>query len=561
MDMQEKIWLKNYPPAVPAEIDLSASASYTSLVTLMEEAMRKFADRPAFQMLEEELSYQQWREASYQFAGYLQTLGMKKGERIALMMPNIFQYPISVMGAHLAGCIVVNCNPLYSARELAFQLKDSGATAIVIVENFAHTLAEVIHDTAVRHVVVVAVGDMLPFVKGLAVNVVLRYIKKAVPAWHLPQAVRWQNALQYGARAGFRKVDINAEDLAFLQYTGGTTGTAKGAQLSHRNIVANVLQAGAWIAPAMKNDQEVMITALPLYHIFALTANFFAMMHFGAKSLLILNPRDCEAMVKTLSQQHWTLITGVNTLFNMLLNHPKFSSIDFSQVTMALGGGMAVQAGVAERWQQCTGTPICQAYGLSETSPAVTMNRTDDDYNGAIGYPLPSTQVSIRDEQGKILPHGEIGELCVLGPQVTRGYWQREDENRRSFWQDGAFRTGDLGYINPQGLVFIVDRLKDMIIVSGFKVFPNEVEEVISAYPKVLECCVVGVADGKTGEAVKAFIVRKDLTLTAEEIIAYCHEKLTNYKVPKFISFIDSLPKTNVGKILRKNLRETPPAS
>jgi long-chain acyl-CoA synthetase len=474
------------------------------------------------------------------------------------MMPNVPQYMIALFGALRAGYVVVNVNPLYTPRELEHQMNDSGAEAIVILENFAHTLEEAIrHGVRLRNVVVTSLGDLFPGVKGIITNLVVRYVKKMVPKWHIPQAVRWQQALAAGAKQNLQPVEVGHDDIAFLQYTGGTTGVAKGAVLLHRNILANVAQATAWIRSAVKEGEEVVITALPLYHIFALTANCMTFTALGGLNVLIPNPRDIPGFVQELRRWRFTVMTGVNTLFNALLNNPDFAKLDFSAFKVTLGGGMAVQEAVAKRWKQVTGRPLLEAYGLTETSPAVTINPvTLQDYNHSIGLPLPSTEISIRSDRGVELPIGAEGELCVRGPQVMKEYWNRPDETAKVFTEDGFLRTGDVAKIDENGFIYLVDRKKDMILVSGFNVYPNEVEDVIALHPGVLEVAVVGVPDEKSGEAVKAFVVKKDPALTEAEIIAWCRERLTGYKVPKRVEFRDELPKTNVGKILRRALRE-----
>jgi long-chain acyl-CoA synthetase len=482
---------------------------------------------------------------------------MKKGERVALMMPNLLQYPVALFGTLRAGCVVVNCNPLYTPRELEHQLKDSGATAIVIVENFAHTLDQIIGHTAVKHVVVTPMGEMLGALKGTIVNFVVRHVKKLVPAWKLPTAIGFKAALAAGHRHGWQPVPLGHEDIAFLQYTGGTTGVSKGAMLTHANIAANVMQAHAWIRPVVRDGEEFIITALPLYHIFALTANCLTFLMIGARNLLIANPRDIPGFVKEWGKYPVSVVTGVNTLFNALLNNPDFAKLDFSTMNVTLGGGMAVQAPVAERWQKVTGNALLQAYGLTETSPAATINPLDmKQFNGAIGLPISSTEVSIRDDDGHEVPLTQVGEICIRGPQVMKGYWQRPDETELAFHADGFLRTGDMGYVDPQGYVFLVDRKKDMILVSGFNVYPNEVEEAVAMHPGVSDVAAIGVVDEHSGEAVKIFVVRKDPTLTEKALIEHCRGLLTGYKIPKHVEFRDDLPRTNVGKILRRALKE-----
>ncbi|MEO8161924.1 MAG: AMP-binding protein, partial [Arenimonas sp.] len=501
---------------------------------------------------------------SRQFAGYLLgELKLKKGDRVALMMPNVLQYPIAIFGVLRAGLTVVNTNPMYTGRELRHQLKDSGAKVIVVMEMFAHTLAEVIADTQVQQVVTTCVGDLLSFPKGALINFMLKHVKKAVPDYALPGSIKFRTALERGAKHPFPEVDIRPEDIAFLQYTGGTTGVAKGAMLTHRNLVANMQQSSAWISKDCVPGKEIIITALPLYHIFALTSNCLVFMKFGGLNYLITNPRDMKGFVKELARSRFTAITGVNTLFNGLLNTPGFDKIDFSTAHLALGGGMAVQRAVAERWKQVTGLTLVEAYGLTETSPACCMNPLDlPEYNGAIGMPIPSTDVCLKDEEGNIItaPDG-VGELCVQGPQVMAGYWQRPEETAMVVDAQGWLHTGDMARMNAQGFFFIVDRKKDMILVSGFNVYPNEIEDVVAMMPGVLEVAAVGVPDEKSGEAVKVVIVRRHPGLTAEQVKAFCRENLTGYKLPKFVEFRTELPKSNVGKILRRELREVAKAA
>ena len=552
--VQDKVWLKHYPPGVPAEIDTSR---YASVVDIMEQAVRRFRDRPAYENFGAVMSYDELDRRSQDFASYLQNvLGLDKGDRIALMMPNLLQYPVALFGALRAGLVVVNVNPLYTPRELEHQLKDSGARAIVIVENFAHTLQAVIDNTDVRHVITTQVGDLLPQPKRTLINFVLKHVRRQVPAWSLPGAVPFRRALLRGREQPCNRVTLTQQDLAFLQYTGGTTGLAKGAMLSHGNIVANVLQARAWIEPWINEGEELIVTALPLYHIFALTANCLVFMSLGAHNVLITNPRDLPALVKEMGRHRVTAFTGVNTLFNGLLNTPGFEQLDFSGLRLTLGGGAAVQQSVAERWAKVTGKPLSEAYGLTETSPAACMNPLDrPDWNGTIGLPIPSTEAAILDDDGKPLPVGERGELCIRGPQVMVGYWQRPDTHAETFTDDGFLRTGDIATMDADGFFRIVDRKKDMILVSGFNVFPNEIEQVVAQLDGVVECACVGVPDDKTGEAVKVFVVRRDESLTAEQVREHCKAQLTAYKVPKHVEFRDELPKSNVGKILRKELR------
>jgi long-chain acyl-CoA synthetase len=550
-----KVWLKSYPPSVPERIDLD---EFASLGELFEKSAAKFAGRTAVVCMGKSLTYRQLSDLSTQFGAYLQSqLKLKRGARVALMMPNVLQFPVALFGVLRAGYVAVNCNPLYTERELEHQLKDSGAEAIVVLENFAHTVEAVLGRTSVRHVVVTGLGDMLGGLKGTVVNFVVRHVKKMVPAWSIPQAVFFDDALAAGQGAALQPVALTHDDIAFLQYTGGTTGFSKGAMLTHGNIVANLQQAHAWIASGVREGEEVIITALPLYHIFALTANCLTFMKIGATNVLIVNPRDIPGFVKELGKYKFTVITGVNTLFNALLNNAEFAKLDFSSLKLTLGGGMAVQKAVAQRWKQVTGTTLLEAYGLTETSPAATINPLDlPEYNGSIGLPISSTEVAIRDDVGADLPIGQSGEICIRGPQVMKGYWNRPEETAAVMCPDGFFRTGDIGVMDNNGYVRIVDRKKDMILVSGFNVYPNEVEDVVAMHPGVLEVAAIGVADERSGEAVKIFVVRKDPALTPETLVAHCREYLTAYKVPHYVEFREELPKTNVGKILRRALRE-----
>ncbi|UZE50145.1 long-chain fatty acid--CoA ligase [Rhodopseudomonas sp. P2A-2r] len=553
----ERIWLKQYPAGVPADIDVT---QYPSLVALLEESFAKFRDRKAFICMDKSITYRELDEMSVALGAYLQSKGLAKGARIALMMPNVLQYPVATAAVLRAGYAVVNVNPLYTPRELEHQLKDSGAEAIIVLENFAATVQKVIARTAVKHVIVGSMGDMLGF-KGLIVNLVVRKVKKMVPAWSLPGAVPFNDALSAGRGMTFAKPAIGPDDVAFLQYTGGTTGLSKGATLLHRNILANVLQNDAWLQPALRKpphvDQLFIVCALPLYHIFALTACFLLAMRAGGVNLLIPNPRDMPGFVKELLKYQINSFPAVNTLFNGLLHTPGFDQVDFSKLKISNGGGMAVQKAVAEKWLKVTGCSIAEGYGLSETAPTLTCNPADvEEFNGSIGVPVPSTWISIRDDDGNEVPLGSPGEICAKGPQIMSGYWNRPDETAKVMTADGFFRTGDIGIMTADGYTKIVDRKKDMILVSGFNVYPNEVEDVIASHPGVLECAVVGVPDERTTEAVKAFVVKKDPNLTAADIIKFCHTELTNYKVPKQIEFRDALPKTNVGKILRRELRD-----
>ena len=551
----DRPWLASYPPGVPAEIDANA---YASIAALFEHACDRFRHRPAFANMGKTLSYDDLDRLSRQFACYLlNVLKLGKGDRVAIMLPNVLQYPVTVFGILRAGLTVVNVNPLYTARELRHQLQDSGAVAIVVLDNFASVLAEVLADTSVKHVVTGALGDLLGFPKSLITNTVVKHVKKMVPAYRIDHAVRFNKALSLGSRSALPKIDISHADIAFLQYTGGTTGLAKGAILTHGNMVANMQQSAAWISQDVNEGEEIIITALPLYHILALTANCLVFMRAGALNQLITNPRDMPGFVKSLHGLPFTAITGVNTLFNGLLNTPGFDQLDFSKLRLTLGGGMAVQRSVAERWQKVTGCTLGEAYGLTETSPAVCINPVGlKQFNGSIGLPVPSTEVSIQDDDGHVLEIGGIGELCVRGPQVMRGYWNKPEETAKVLSADGWLRTGDIARIDEKGFVYIVDRKKDMILVSGFNVYPNEIEDVVAQIQGVLEVAAVGVPDEKSGEAVKIVIVKKDPTLTAEKVREYCKANMTGYKQPKIIEFRDTLPKTNVGKILRRELRD-----
>lgn len=551
----EKIWLKSYPHWVPAEID---TRQYGSLLDMLQICCQEFEDKLAYESFGTHLSYHDWAMHAQAFAAYLQNaLGMTKGDRIALMMPNVLQYPIALMGAFMAGLVVVNVNPLYTSRELENQLRDSGATAIVILENFAHVLEKVKNETKVKHVIVTKMGDCLGLVKGNIINFVVKYVKKLVPNWSLPGSIPFKTILHIGADLPYKSVELNLEDTAFLQYTGGTTGTAKGAVLTHANMVANVCQAKAWIGNDLQGGEEVIITALPLYHIFSLTANCLTFSCMGGLNVLIANPRDISGFIKTLKKTKFTVFTGVNTLFNGLLNNPEFKNVDFSHFKFCLGGGMAVQKTVAERWQKVTGVVLLEAYGLTETSPAVCMNpSTLEKFNGSIGLPISNTEVKIIGEDEEELSVGEIGELCIRGPQVTPGYWQKPEETRNVFTKDNWLKTGDIATIDNLGFVRLVDRKKDMILVSGFNVYPNEIEEIVTTHPDIVEAAAIGVPNDRSGEMVKLFVVKRRKDLTEEEVIKYCRENLTAYKVPKVVEFRKELPKTNVGKILRRELRD-----
>ena len=550
----DKIWLKNYQEGVPADIDPN---EYQNIPEILENAFTKFADKPSFHCMGKTFSYREIDLLSRKFAAYLQKdLGLVKGDRVALMMPNILQYPVALFGVLRAGLIAVNVNPLYTARELEHQLKDSGSKAIVIFENSAKVLQDVLGNTPVKTVITTQIGDFLKFPKSLIVNFVIKHVKKMVPAWNIPGAVSFKDVVFGSDESRWEKPTLTHEDTAFLQYTGGTTGVSKGAELTHKNIVSNMLQAKAWIGDLVEPGKDIIITPLPLYHIFSLTANCFIFSSLGALNILITNPRDIPGFVKELKNWNFTAFTGVNTLFNGLLNNPDFKDVDFSHLKVTLGGGMAVQRPVAEKWKSTTGVPLIEAYGLTETSPAACINPMNlPDFNGKIGMPISSTEMVIKDDDGKDLPIGESGEICIKGPQVMRGYWNRPEETAKVMTSDGWFRSGDIGVMDDKGYFQIVDRKKDMILVSGFNVFPNEIEEVVASHAKVLECACIGVPDEKSGEAVKLFIVKSDESLTEEEIKEYCSKELTGYKKPKYVEFRKDLPKTNVGKILRKDLR------
>jgi len=554
----EKIWLKSYPEGVPEDVDFSA---YPSLVTLLEESFKRYADRSAFECMGKQLSYRDLDRQSRNFAAWLQSRGIAPGARVAIMMPNLLQYPVAMAGILRAGCVVVNVNPLYTARELEHQLKDSGSEAIIVLENFATTVQAVLKNTAIKHVVVTSIGEMLG-PKGLLVNFVIRRVKKMVPAWDIPGHVSFSAALSEGARAPFKAPTIGPEDIAFLQYTGGTTGVSKGAVLLHRNVVANTVQSDVWLKPLRKKlpESEVLITvvALPLYHIFALTVCALLSVRAGGNALLIPNPRDIPGLIKTLRGHAFHFFPAVNTLYNALLNNPDFATLDFSKFLVASAGGMAMQEAVAKRWFEVTGAPVLEGYGMSETSPIATSNpSTNTAYSGKIGVPFPNTLVSIRDDDDVEVPLGQPGEICVKGPQVMAGYWNRPDETAKVMTPDGYFKSGDIGVMDDDGYIKIVDRKKDMILVSGFNVYPNEIEDVVAKIPGVYEVAAVGVPDGQSGEAVKLFVVKRDPALTEADILSYCKEQLTGYKRPKHIEFRTELPKTNVGKILRRELRNS----
>lgn len=553
--MSKKIWLNQYDAGVSHEINMN---EFSSINAILERGFEKYADLPSFHNMGTTLTYKEIELRSRKFASYLQyQLKLKKGDRIALMMPNILQYPIALFGALRAGLIVVNVNPLYTARELEHQLKDSGATTIVIFANSAHVLQKIIAKTDIKHVVVTEIGDLLKFPKNLIVNFVLKRVKKMVPDYSFEKVISFKQILAEGDETRFVKTEMKHADTAFLQYTGGTTGVAKGAVLTHGNIVANMLQGRSWIRNLISEGKEIIITPLPLYHIFSLTANCFIFSSVGSLNVLITNPKDIPGFIKEMAKWKFTAFTGVNTLFNALINHPEFKNLDFSHLKVALGGGMAVQRAVAEKWNAITGHPLVEAYGLTETSPAACINpMTAKEYNGYIGLPVPSTEVVIRTDDNKEVPQGDVGEICIKGPQVMKGYWHRDDETAKVMTDDGFFRSGDLGYMTETGFFKIVDRKKDMILVSGFNVYPNEVEDVMMLNPKVLECAAVGIPDEKSGEVVKAFVVKKDPSLTSAELIAFCRENMTSYKVPKAVEFRSELPKSNVGKVIRRELRE-----
>ncbi len=556
----DKVWLKHYPPGVPAEVRTDL---YPSLSALLEDSFRKYRDLPAYRFMGKSITFGQVDDLSRAFASYLQSLGLARGDRVAVMMPNVPQYPVAVAGILRAGYVVVNVNPLYTPRELEHQLKDSGAKAIVIVENFAATLQQVMDAVPAKQVVLAAMGDMLGFVKGLIVNHVVRKVKKMVPAFNLPGAVRFADAIAAGRGKAWTAPQIGPDDIALLQYTGGTTGVSKGAVLLHRNLIANLLQAEAWYQPALKKippgEQIVTVCALPLYHIFGFNTNMMLGMRMGGCNLLIANPRDIAGMLGELAKHRFHSFPAVNTLFNAIANHPDFSKVDWSGLKISVGGGMAVQSATAKLWLDRTGCPIVEGYGLSETSPSATCNPVDSSaYSGNIGLPMPNTEIKLLDDDGNEVAPGTPGEIAIRGPQVMAGYWQRPDESAKVMTADGFFRSGDIGVIDARGYVRIVDRKKDMILVSGFNVYPNEVEDVLTQMPGVLECAAVGIADDKAGEAVKVVIVRKDDKISAADVKAWCEANLTGYKRPKVVEFRTDLPKTPVGKILRRELRDAP---
>jgi long-chain acyl-CoA synthetase len=555
----DKVWLKQYPEGIPPEVNID---EYSSLKEILEKSCARFSELPAYGNMGVSISYRQLDRDSTAFGAYLQkVVGLQKGERIAIMLPNLLQYPVALFGALRAGLTVVNTNPLYTARELEHQLKDSGATAIVVLENFANTLQQVLGRTQVRTVITTQIGDMFPPVKALITNLVVKHVKKMVPEWHIANTTPFPSALHVGREKALADVALGHDDIAFLQYTGGTTGVAKGAMLTHGNMVANLEQVAAWIARDLLDGKETAIIPLPLYHVYALTTNL-VFMRIGAHSILITNPRDLPAFVDTLKKTRFTAMIGVNTLYNALLNAPGFAEINAHSLKLASAGGMAVQRAVAEKWKQVTGVPIVEGYGLTETAPVAISNALNiKDWTGTIGLPIPSTEAAVLDEEGNALPAGQMGEICIRGPQVMKGYWQRPDETLKVFTKDGWFRSGDMGIMDEKGYFKITDRKKDMIIVSGFKVFPNEIEDVVTMHPGVMEAAAIGVHDEKSGEVVKIVVVKKDPALTEADLFAHCKQHLTGYKVPKFIEFrTEPLPKTNIGKILRRMLREPAPA-
>src|SRR5688572_8230459 len=549
----DRIWLKSYPAGVPADID---PKKFRSLIELFEKSIAKYRERPAFHSMGKTIRFDDLDKLSRNFAAWLQARGLAKGTRVAIMMPNCLQYPIAMFGTLRAGCTVVNVNPLYTPRELEHQLKDAGAEVIVILENFGHVLQEVRTRTPLKHVVVTSLGEMLGL-KGVIVNLVVRKVKKMVPPYDLPNSVSFSQVLADGAGKPMATPPLAHDDIAFLQYTGGTTGVSKGAMLLHRNIIAALLQYEAWLSPSIGQDRPVIITALPLYHIFSLTVNCLVMMVVGGENVLITNPRDIPGFVKELGKHKYSIITGVNTLFNALLNHPDFAKLDFSSLKLAVGGGMAVQKAVAERWKQVTGTPLIEGYGLTETSPSATANPpAATDFSGTIGVPMPSTEIVLRDDNDRDVPMGQPGEICIRGPQVMAGYWQRADETAKVLGKDGFLHTGDIGVMDDKGFIRIVDRKKDMILVSGFNVYPNEIEQVVAMHPGVLEVAAIGVPDEHSGEVPKIFVVKRDPQLSEHDLLEHCKKELTGYKRPKYVEFRSELPKTNVGKILRRALRE-----
>lgn len=559
----EKIWLPHYPSKVPNEINPEA---YTSLADLLAYCFQTYPNRIAYQNMGVTLTYRELEEKSNHFSSYLQqVLGLKKGDRVAIMLPNLLQYPVALFGILRAGMVAVNTNPLYTSEEVTHQLNDSGTKVLIVLENFAHTISKALPELhTLQHVITTQIADLFPWPKSTLINLTVKHIKKMVPSFSLKNKTTFNEALRLGSKKPYKKIDITSSDIAFLQYTGGTTGVAKGAVLTHRNMVSNVEQASHWISPIFEKgtEDEIIITALPLYHIFSLTANCLTFLKHGAKNILITNPRDISGFIKEIKKVHFTSMTGVNTLFNALLNHDEFKKVDFSKLKYTLSGGMSLQGSVAKRWHEVTGKPILEAYGLTETSPAVTMNpHYIKAFNGSIGLPVPSTEISIRDEAGNELPINESGELCIRGPQVMQGYWQRPIETLNVLDKQGWLKTGDVARIDEKGFIYIVDRIKDMIIVSGFNVYPNEIEAIISKLSSVLEVGVIGIPCENSGEKIKACIVKKDQSLKSEDIINHCRQYLTGYKIPKIIEFVDELPKTNVGKIMRRALRKTPTPS
>ncbi|MCY4444469.1 MAG: AMP-binding protein [Proteobacteria bacterium] len=552
---QEFPWIQSYQEGIPALADYS---EYSSLVDIFRKSCEKFSSYPAFTNMGVTINYGELKMYANQFASYLQhVLHVKKGDRVAIMCPNLLQYPVALFGALQAGATIVNVNPLYTPRELEHQLKDSGAETIVILKNFAHTLEKALPKTQIKHIIVTEIGDLFPLPKQLIVNFVIKYVKKMIPAYHLPSPHTFKAVLAKGAMEDYDEVTLDYQDHAFLQYTGGTTGLSKGAILTHENIVANVVQSILWISPLLVEGQEKIITALPLYHIFSLTANCMIFLAYGGENILITNPRDIPGFIKELKKHSFTSITGVNTLFNALLNHPQFKSLDFSHLKLGLAGGMALKGPVADHWQKVTGKVLTQAYGLTETSPAACINPMNAaSFNGSVGLPISSTEVVIKDDKGTSLKIGEVGEICIKGPQVMKGYWQKPESTAEVMTKDDFFKTGDIGKLDENGFVYIVDRKKDMILVSGFNVYPNEIEEVVVHHPAILDCAAVGVADEKSGEVVKIFCVKKDSAITEEEVLKHCKKNLTGYKIPKYIEFRDELPKSNVGKVLRRMLKE-----
>lgn len=556
----DRIWQKNYPEQIPHEIDLKGC---TSIKYLIEERLKMFAGKTAYHCMGKDLSFSEIDTKSAAFACYLtENLGLKKGDRIAIQLPNVLQFPVVLFGAIRAGLVIVNTNPLYTEREMEHQFKDSGAKAIVILDNFASKLEQILPKTSIKHIITTELGDFLSFPKSILVNKVVKHVKKMVPSFHLPQANSLNSCIKWGRGKRLKNVEISLDDTAILQYTGGTTGVAKGAELTHENLLSNMMQIRCWMLPSLEEGKEHVITPLPLYHVFSFTVNCLAMLYLGAENTLITNPRDIPGFIKDLKRKPFTVLTSLNTLFNALLNSPEFGSVDFSKLKISVAGGMAMQKSVIENWQKTTGTHIAEGYGLTETSPVLCCNPINGTERiGTIGMPLPSTDIKIVDEEGKELPIGEEGELCAKGPQVMKGYWNKPDETAKIFDGDGWLLTGDIAKVDEDGFFQIVDRKKDMILVSGFNVYPNEIEDIVSKIPEVLEVAAIGIPDEKSGEAVKIFVVKKDENLTAETILAFCKENLTGYKRPKFVEFRTELPKSNVGKILRKELRPKPTAS